>query len=199
MKRLFPLTLVASAVLATACQQPAETATADVDADGSGLRGARIAYVNTDSILGGYAYLEQQGVILSQREQDATAELERKLRKFQGQVESLQRRAGAGNLTPKQIESEQRVLAQREQELAAEQQRLAAEFQGEGLRLQNELATVLKRETAAIQAAEGYDYVLTYGGTSPVIVVNPEFDITSAVLARMNAAGAPAVDTAGGQ
>ena len=188
---------VAGALALAACEQPAaagEAAAAAVTGDG-----VRVAYVDTDSILANYAYLGAQTRLLSRREQDASTELERRVRAFQEQVQSFQRRAQGGNLTPKQIENEQRVLAEREQELAAEQQRLAGEFQGEGLRLQNEVTTVLKREVVAVQEAGGYDYVLQYGGGSPVLAVNEAYDVTEEVLARMNAAGPGAgeADTSG--
>lgn len=191
------LALMSAGLLLVACEQ---TATGplepSVDADGVVPVGAaRVAYVNADSILANYAYLSGQSRILSQRQQDASTELERRVVKFQEQVQSFQRRAQGGSLTPKQIEAEQRVLAEREQELAAEQQRLAGEFQGEGLRLQNEVATVLKREVAAVQEAEGYDYVLQYGNGSPVLAVNEAYDITAAVLARMNEGEPAGADT----
>ena len=197
MIRLASPVLFLAAGLLAACEQSASGPLA-TDAPAAAPTGAaRIAYVNADTILANYAYLSGQTRILSQRQQDASTELERRLVKFQEQVHSFQRRAQAGSLTPKQIEAEQRVLAEREQELAAEQQRLAGEFQGEGLRLQNVVATVLKREVAAVQEAEGYDYVLQYGNGSPVLAVNDAYDITDAVLARMNESGAEAaaVDT----
>ena len=183
--------LSAAALGLTACEQPGAAPAPVATAETPGVSGARIAYVNSDSILANYAYLSGQSQLLQRRQEDASAELERDLRKFQEQVQSFQRRAQSGNLTPKQIEDEQTFLARREQELSAEQQRLAGEFQGEGLRIQNEVATVLQREVEAIRTAEGYDYVLQYGAASPVLAVNEAFDITDAVLARMNAAGPP--------
>ena len=192
--RLF-LSLSAAALLAAACEQPASAPAATTPA-ASGPAGAKIAFVNTDSIISGYTYLRDQYEILGKRQQDAAADFERRTRKFQEQVQGFSRRAQGGNMTPKAIENEQRVLAQREQELAGEQQRLAGEFQQEELRLQNELTTVLKREVETIRAAEGYDYVLTYGGGSNVISANPAFEITSSVLAAMNGASTtPAADT----
>lgn len=186
---------LAAALTLVACDRP-ELTVAPPAGETPGAAGARIAYVNTDTILANYAYLGEQTRILAQREQDASTELERRVRKFQEQVQSFQRRAQNGNLTPKQIEGEQRVLAEREQELTAEQQRLAGEFQGEGMRLQSEVTTVLKREVEAVQAAVGYDYVLQYGGGSAVLAVNEAFDITGEVLSRMNAG--VAVDSVGG-
>jgi Outer membrane protein len=166
-----------------ACNQPADTDTS-TEASTPGLK---IAYVNTDSVLSQFDYLEEQMAILGKREQEASANLQRKAMQFQEQVGSFQRRAQSGNLTPKQIENEQRTLAEREQNLSAEQQRLAMEFQGEGARLESEVVAILKREVDALQKELGYDFILSYGGTSNVLAVNPDYNLTSQVIARMNA------------
>ena len=180
--------------LLSACQQPAGTVgDAMASVTPSGLK---IGYVNTDTILTNYDYLTEQTSILSKREADASASLERKARKFQGQVESFQRRAQGGNMTPKAIENEQRALAQTEQELTQEQQRLGQEFQGESIRLQSEVMNVLKEQVEAAQASGGYDYIMSYGGGSNLLAVNPKFDITTEVLGLMNNT-APKVDSTG--
>ncbi len=182
-------------LLLVACEQPSATVDDPVVVSGA-VQGARIGYVNADSILNGYIYLAEQTDILRKREEDATASLERKQRKLQEQVAGFQRRAQSGNMTPKAIENETAVLTQKDQELQAEYQRLSQEFQSETFRLQNELGSVLEREVKAVQADKGFDYVLSYGGGSPVIGVNEDYNITSEVLARMNAAGpVVAVDT----
>ena len=186
-------TVLSIAAITTACEQSAGTAAADgAEAPAAGLR---IAHVHVDSVLAGYDYLTEQNGILEQRQRDASAELERRARRLQGQLESFQRRAQGGNLTPKQIENEQRALQRSDQELTAEQQRLTYEFQGELARLQQAVVTALKREVDALQAERGYDYVLSYGnaGGSGVLAVNEDYDLTREVLQRMNAGPAPAL------
>lgn len=150
--------------------------------------GLKIGYVNTDSILTGYVYLKDQADILEKRQLDASANFERKARKLQEQIESFQRRAQGGNMTPKSIENEQSVLGRSQQELQVEEQRLTMELQGEAARIQGELSTVLKREVEAIQTEEGYDFILQYGSGASILAVNPSYDLTPQVLARMNAA-----------
>lgn len=192
--RFFPLAV--AALTAQACQQPSDaTTTPATSGNTSAATTLKIGHVNTDSILANYIYLKDQAEILSAREQEASASLERKARKFQGQVEAFQRRAQGGNMTPKQIETEQTALARTEQEIAAEQQRLSIEFQGEGQRLQSELITVLKREVDALQQEGGYDFILSSGAGSAVLASNPSFDLTEQILARMNAAPQPNADS----
>ena len=191
-----PLYLLALFVSLAACNAPSESP--DVNAATGGVQaipGARIGYVNIDSVQANYAYLNEQTTLLNQREQDATASLERKFRKFQEQVASFERRAQSGNMTPKSIENEQRVLGEKQQELQMEQQRLAQEFQGEGIRLLSELTNVLQTEVESIQDELGYDYILSFGSSSGVIAVNEDFDITKMVVDRMNAKGTPVSDT----
>ena len=191
--RLPLATAIAAALLtAAACEPAADTVAADA-APGA-TAALSIAYVNIDTVVNNYGYLAEQTEILQQREQDASADLERRGRRFQEQVESFQRRAQGGNLTPKQIENEQTVLARNQQELEVEQQRLAYEFQGEGARLQSAFTKALRREVDALQAERGYDFVLTYGGgTNAVLAVNDDYDITREVVTRMNAGPAPVV------
>jgi len=185
------LPFLALLLLLAACDQPTNStaAAADPAATTGAPRGAKIGYVNADSVLSNYAYLAEQTKILQQRESDATASLERKNRKLQESAASFQRRAQGGNMTPKAIENESAALQRQDQELQQEFQRLQQEFQGETLRLQSELATAIKREVESVQAEQGYDYIISYGSGSPVLAVNPDFELTAEVIARMNAAG----------
>ncbi len=174
------------------CDEAADGTVKIAASAGDAPAGLKIGYVNTDSILTGYVYLKDQAEILEQRQLDASANFERKARKLQGQIESFQRRAQGGNMTPKAIENEQAVLGRSQQELQQEEQRLTMDLQGEAARIQSELSTVLKREVEAIQQEEGYDFILQQGGGAGVLAVNPAFDLTTQVLARMNAAPAGA-------
>ncbi len=192
MRTLFTALIALALLFSTACDKGGVAPIAkDGSADASA--GLKIAYVDTDSILSGYVYLKSQTDILQKREEDAGADLERRARKLEGQIQSFQKRAQGGNLTPKQIEGEQQVLGRSQQELQMEQQRLQMEFQGEAARLQSEIVSVLKREVDALQTERGLDFILSYGGTSGVLAVNPAYDLTTEVLSRMNAA--PSVDT----
>jgi len=179
----------------SACDAPAEADATATASSKFAIAGAKVGYVNIDSVQANYGYLNEQSTLLTQREQDATATLERKFRKFQEQVASFERRAQSGNMTPKAIENEQRALGEKQQELQMEQQRLAQEFQGEGMRLLSELTNVLQDEVKSIQEELGYDYILSYGSSSGVIAVNEDYDVTQLVLERMNAKGAPVLDT----
>lgn len=185
MRTSLALAAASTLLLSVACDQNATTSgTAVATADDAGLK---IGYVDTDSILSGYTYLKSQTDILSKREEEAGANLERRARRLEEQIGSFQRRAQGGNLTPKQIENEQAALGRSQQELQQEQQRLQYEFQGEAARLQSEIVTVLKREVDAIQSEQNFDYILSYGGTSGVLAVNKSYDLTGEVLQRMNA------------
>ena len=182
-------------LLFAACQQPAASTETSGAANEVAIQGAKIGYIDTDSVLAGYTYLSGQTEILRKREADATASLERKQRTLQDQVASFQRRAQAGNMTPKAIENETALLTRKDQELQEEYQRLSQEFQGETIRLQNELGNVLERVVKEVQAEEGYDYILSYGSGSPVLGINEKYNLTSKVLERMNASDSPAADT----
>ena len=179
--RIFFLSL--SILTLAACKQATDSNTATE----TSTPALKIGYVHTDSVLAQFSYLEEQMTILGQREKEASANLQRKAMQFQEQVNSFQSRAQSGNLTPKQIESEQRALAEKEQNLSMEQQRLAMEFQGEGARLESEVVAILKREVDKLQGELGYDFILSYGPSSNVLAVNPKFNLTAQVVERMNA------------
>lgn len=196
--RRFALLAAGALTLALcACEAPAgdgAPGTAAATAAGEAAAAAlKIGHVNTDSVLAQYTYLAEQTDILRQRESDATASLERKQRRLGEQEQAFLRRAQSGDMTPKAIENEQAALQRNAQELQAEYQRLAGEFQGETIRLQNELGIVLKRVVEEIQAEQGYDYILNYGSSGAVLAINPAYDLTAAVVARMNAGDAPAI------
>lgn len=183
---------VLSLSLASCDEKASGTAVATDEAGGSTSTGAlRIGYVNADTILMNYQYLSEQSAILQERNEEASASFERKAIRFQEKVQSFSRRAQSGNMTPKSIENEQAALAREEQQLALEQQRLNEELTGEGLRIQAELAAVLKREVQAVQEEQGFDYIMQFGNGSPVLAVNEDYDVTRQVLDRMNAGGPP--------
>lgn len=198
------LSLIALVALASACDRndAASGVTPIVDVpvgarDGAAA-GARVAFVNVDTLLNNYGYLRAQSDILQQRGADADASLQRRGRAFQQEVQQVQQRAQAGEMTQQQMQDEQTRLASKEQELAAERDRITQELSGESQRLQAELQTALQREVSAIQAAEGYDYVLSYGAGSNVLAVNDAYDLTARVLERLNAGAAVDSAAAGG-
>ncbi len=195
-----PSVLLVAAVGLASCDQTSQPAAAAAEdpkawsSDGAG-GGARIAYVNLDSLVVKYDYLVEQTEVLQKQEAEANASLQQKGRAFQAEVQKFQQDAQAGNLTQKKAQSEQERLGRKEQELTLERDQVTQGLVSENQRLQFELQSALKREVANIQAAEGYDYVLSYGAGSNLLAVNDAYEITDLVIEKLNAAGPPTIDS----
>lgn len=145
-----------------------------------------IVFVNEDSLLANYEYMNQKQVEFSQKEAKADAELKARGQALEREFASAQEKIQKGLLAPNQVAVEEQRLMKKQQALVAEQERLTREFMSEGQKLQEELNTTVKDLLATLQKEFGYDYILKYGSNSGVLMVNDSLDITPIVLQRLN-------------
>lgn len=148
--------------------------------------GPKIVFVNADTLLANYEYMNQKQEEFGQREAKADADLKARGRALEKEFMAAQEKIQKGLLAPNQIAVEEQRLGQKQQALAAEQERLTRELMAEGQKLQEELNKTIKSLLADIQKEKGYDYILSYGPGTGVLMVNDSLDITKMVLERLN-------------
>jgi outer membrane protein len=145
-----------------------------------------VVYVNADTLLTKYEYMNQKQEELSKREQEADTQLKSRGRALEKEFLAAQDKIQKGLLAPNQIAAEEQRLAQKQQTLMAEQERITRELMSEGQKIQEELNKAIKDLLAEIQKEKGYDYILSYGPGTGILMVNEKLDITPMVLERLN-------------
>ncbi len=145
-----------------------------------------IVYVNTDSLLNQYTLFRDQQKAISAREESADAKLKGQARSLEREIMMLNEKASKGTMTPKDLQAEEQRLTMKQQQLMADQESITKELMAQSSRINDELQKEITSTLRVIQAQYNYDYVLSYGGGSPVLAVNDSFDITKEVLTRLN-------------
>lgn len=146
-----------------------------------------IVYVNTDTLLEKYNYFRQQQEALAKKEQEANAGFQSRRQSLEKEIAEAQRRAQSGLLAPKDIQQMQQSLGVKQQQLMQEQQRISQELMQETQQLQAQLQSKIDDLLADMRIERGYDFILSYGPGTGVLMVNDSLDITPLVLERLNA------------
>lgn len=145
-----------------------------------------IVFVNADSLINKYSFFKSRQEQLEKREKEIDADLKARARNLEKEFQQAQTRVQSGTLTPKQIQEEEAKLMQKQQSLMAEQERLTQELLAETEKVQKELEDKVKTVLAVIRSDKGYDYILSYGPGTGVLMVNDSLDITTQVLEILN-------------
>lgn len=151
------------------------------------VSGARIAYVDLDSLQAHYTFFLKQQAALQQRQQSIEQELNTSAQKLQQEAADFQKKAPT--MTQAEGESAQRSLMQKQQALQNREQMLRQQF----LQQQNDFNTQLHqridRFLKTYNAQKKYDYILSYSAESGnILYKNKAYDITNEVIQGLNAA-----------
>lgn len=169
----------------SACQQNTPQENGDSAAP-SERAAANVVFIYADTILAKYEVFQEKGTALAQREQEETAKLQEKGRAIEQEVRAIQNKVQQGLLAPNQIAREEQRIGQKQQELMMEREQISQELMAETQKLNQELQEKLNIILKELQAEKGYDYILSYGPGTAVLMVNDELDITEEVLTRLN-------------
>jgi len=166
--------------------QPKEAATEGGATTASSSSAGNIVFIRVDSLTSQYTSLSEKTKALEARAIDADKGQNERVAAFQRDVQNYQRRANSGQMSPKDMGNEQERLAGREQGLMQEAERLRQELQLEQMKLSAEFEENLMNVLEEIQEEFNYDYILSYGNGSGVLMVNGKNDITPEVAKRLN-------------
>lgn len=189
MTLLRTLTAVCFALSIIACQST-DTAPASAPATASAeAAGPNIVFVRIDSLQAGYEELATELTRLEGNYEKAQANHDQRVRAFGAEVQKLQNQAQQGLLTPKKMQSEQDRLGRKEQEIQQQLQIALGAIQQDQTVLQQQFGERVKQILEEMMEENGYDYILNEGGGGGVLLANDTYDITPAVLAKLNASG----------
>lgn len=153
----------------------------------SQVGGARIAWVNADTLDAKYEWLKQQKEAIQQRLRNAESSLQAKEEALMRDLQSLQERYQTGNMTQADAEREQATLMQRGQKLEEEKSRLGKSLSDEQKKAFNDLYSNVEDKLKQLSGQIGYDYILSYSRGGQILMANDSLDITKQVLELLNA------------
>ncbi|MCB9282957.1 MAG: OmpH family outer membrane protein [Lewinellaceae bacterium] len=165
--------------------KPAETTDTTVQTEMSAP--LKIVYVNADTLLEKFTDFKAQQEALAKKEKDIDGQLRSRGASLEKEYNAAQEKIQQGLLTPNQIAQEEQRLMAKQQKLMEDQDRLSKELMAETEALNNQLEVRLKSVLTAVRDANGYDYILSYGPGTGVLMVNDTLDVTGKVLDQLNA------------
>ncbi len=161
----------------------AETSLAPV----GGVPGARIAYVNADTLDARYEWLKTQKAAIEQRARSAENSLQGKQESLMRDAAALQEKFQSGTMTRAEAEKAQAALMVREQKLGEEQQRLGKQLAEDQRKALNDLYANVEDKLKTLSNQIGYDYILSYTRGGQILLASDSLDITKQVLDLLNA------------
>ncbi|GAA4455109.1 OmpH family outer membrane protein [Rurimicrobium arvi] len=178
------LALAGVVLYGTSCNnhQPAAPAAGAAGAGG----GARIAYVNIDTLQAHYDFMKSESAALEKQQQDAEAEFQRAAQQFQSEAAAFQQKAQAGGYSEAEGRSAQQRLAQMQQSLETRRTQMTEELQKKQIAFGERLQKTIDAYLAEYNKDNKYDFILSYSKAGPVLYANKAMDITEEVTKGLN-------------
>lgn len=150
---------------------------------------SKIVFVNIDSLKEQYTYFKKEQASFEARERSLMAELEKKAQKFQEEYAALQEESQKGTVPPAILQQKGQALQAKQQSIVAERDRKSKDLMQETQKFNENLQKKLNDVLKTLQKEKGFDYAVSHSkaGGSPFLYVNDALDITTEVVAILNA------------
>ena len=153
-----------------------------------GASGCHIAYVNIDSLEQHYELLKSKREQFKLRQSQMESELQRSAQQMQSDIEEVQKKAQANQLTQTEYETAQKRIGQMQQSLENRKQSMTEQLMKEQEEFNKDLKTRLDALLEEYNKSHHYDYILSYSGTgSAILYASKALDITKDIIDGMNA------------
>ena len=149
--------------------------------------GAVIAYIDIDSVSNSYQMITDLNTELTAERKSIQGRVDAKVKAFQDELETLQRKASLGGMTENEMMAAQQDMAAKEQEILQYRETKLGELMEREAGLQEMLIRRLRAFVKTYSEENGVDYVLGYtefGGQ--VLYGEQRFDITAYVISGLN-------------
>ena len=144
----------------------------------------KIAYINSDTILKHYEYLDVNRKVLEGKTQKLEQEFRNRAQGLQNEIANYQRTVN--NLTLSQAKALEEDLGKKQQNLQMYQQSLGQQLADEEAKLNKELYDRITTFLKTYGKDNGLQVVLKYDPTSDVLYGGESLDITADVLKGLN-------------
>ncbi len=172
----------------TSCKNNASTGTSAVIANISDslIVNGGIVYIDLDRILQEYDMANDLGTVVETKVQNIQAEVNRRQKQLESDVNSFQEKYNKGLMTSSVAEAQNARLQQQAQEFQNYANQKQNEINEEQIVMMNQLSDAIKTFLDSYNAEKGYLMILTNQGGVPVITANEALNITDDVLAGLN-------------
>lgn len=165
-------------------EEPVEETVEEVAEEDPSLK---IVYINIDTLHSKSISYQEKKAELEKSFERARARLISKEKAFQKEVGEYQQKAQSGTLTPNMAKGIEEGLAKKQEEIMKLQENASAELDRQTNDFDAKFTGDIKRFSDSLSQANGYDYVLLYGGViSPMLSANASMDITTTVVDLLN-------------
>lgn len=162
-------------------ETPSSTA---IEEDSTASTALRVAYINNDTLIAGYAYQQELRESLENQARLLDADLQKRTKVFEENYTLLEQEAP--NMSPEELQYAQADLMQRQQELIQYRDARAQELAEEEARLTNELLDDLNAVLKELKKEQGIDFIFSLSPTSSLLMANDRYDMTQQVVSRLN-------------
>ncbi len=147
-----------------------------------------MAYINGDSLNSQYKFIVDRSKALEQKYRDADAKVKREYQQRQAEVNDLMSYAQKGDLPDDEMRTIENRLQQLEMEIQQIQQQESDRVMKKEQELQVELQEKVQNFLKGYAREKGIDFIVNYQpGTQVILYANNAYDVTSEVIARLNA------------
>ena len=168
----------------TETTEPATTTTVAAPATGGSFDG-KIAYVESNKMLDGYQGMKDARKAFEGKARGWEKQNQNMLASFKAAVEAYQKQAPT--LTDQQRAATEQKLQAQQQEVGQKQQQLQAQAQEEEAKLTQNVLGSVNKKVEAYGKARGYKLILIAAPSGTIAYGEKTLDITTPVLAYLNA------------
>jgi outer membrane protein len=152
---------------------------------GSGFTGElKVAFINSDSVLKHYAYLETNKKVLEEKTKKLEQEYRNRAIGLQNEITSYQR--NVSSMTMGQVKAVEEDLGKKQQNLQLYQQSLGQQLAEEEGKLNKELYDRITAFCKKYGTENGYQIVLKFDPSSDVLFAGEALNISDAVTKGLN-------------
>lgn len=143
-----------------------------------------VAYINSDSLVKNYDYMEETKVVLEAKAKKLDADLNNRANTLRGEIAAYQR--NVSNMTIGQAKALEEDLGKKQQNLQMYQQSLGQELAAEEAKINKELYDRVTAFLKSYSEENGIQVVLKFDPTSDVLYGKDALNITTAVIDGLN-------------
>ncbi len=146
------------------------------------------AYVNTDTLLSQYDYYKELRDDFIAKKEQAEAQLVQRRKQFGANYQSLEKRAKAGLLSQKDLESAQVDLQNQEQEIMRYEQDLTGGFMEQERLMNDSIYKAITEYIAIYNKDQKYKMIFGYQAGVGILYADKGMDITPDITKGLNEA-----------
>lgn len=181
------LTLLVAFLLVKQLSGPKPAAEAQGMEQAAADKPLRVVYVNADTLLEKFTDFKTQQDAMAAKEKNIDSQLKARGAALEKEFAAAQQKIQQGLMTPNQVAQEEQRLMGKQQKLMEDQERMTKEFLAESDELNKQFEERIKGVLKSVRDEMGYDYILSYGPGTGVLMVNDSLDVTDLVLQKLNA------------